>query len=259
MGSKSDPSSDGLPSYSESVRSQQHSSPRYLPQNIAAARTAVISSLLTTYITPHLHERALSGLSSTTLVLVPSNVSSLQPPGKIESKGPPDSENGLPLGTVVGFPSAESENLKMVRLHGQDNSLEFWRQLVVMQELGQQIRSHLRNSGHQVIGDNETSLQEPSSLNADWRTVQKETLGDGQVRIRVEITEICLRIENDMGCKALFGVTSSCSRLLSESRDMLQEQNKRDTPCYSSFHLQVGMLTPKCASVRDEDGQGCRC
>lgn len=190
MDLKSNPSSDGLPSYSESVRSpQQSSSPRYLPQNIAAARTALIASLITTYITPHLHESALSGLASTTLVLVPSNVSSMHPPEKVGSQ---DSSE-----TILGFPSAE--NLTMVRLHGQENSLEFWRQVAVMQELGQQMRAYLRDSGYRVIGDDETSLQAPNSSEADWRTVKNKNLGNGEVSVRVEISEICMRTENDMG------------------------------------------------------------
>ena len=87
----------------------------------------------------------------------------------------------------------------MVQLHGQENSLEFWRQLPVTQELGQQMRTHLRNSGHRVIGDNKPSLQGPKSPNADWRTVQKETLRDGEVRIQVETMDVCIRTENDMG------------------------------------------------------------
>ena len=188
MDSKSNPSSDGLPSYTESVRSpQQGSSPSYLPQNIAAARTALISSLLTTYITPHLYESALSGLSSTSLILVPSNVFALHPSGKIGSRDPSE--------TIVGFPS--TENLRMICLHGQENSLEFWRQLAVMQELGQQMRSHLRNSGYRVIEGNKTSLQ--SSPNADWRTTQKEILGNGELSVQVETRDVSLRIENDMG------------------------------------------------------------
>lgn len=198
MGSKSNPFSDGLPSYSESVRSPPISpSPSYLPQNIAAARTALISSLLTTYIAPHLHGSALSGLASTTLVLVPSNVSSLQPAGKIGSKSTSGLEDVSPREIVVGFPSGE--NLTMIRLHDQENVIEFWRQLTVIQELGQQLRTYLRNSGHQVIGGDETSLQGPNPANADWRTVQMETLGNGEVRVRVETKEICLRTENDMG------------------------------------------------------------
>ena len=87
----------------------------------------------------------------------------------------------------------------MVYLHGQENSLEFWRQLAVMQELEQQMRSHLGNSGYRVIGANETSLQGPTSPQADWRTVPKETLGNGEVSVSIQITEICLRTENDMG------------------------------------------------------------
>ena len=84
----------------------------------------------------------------------------------------------------------------MVRLHGQENRLEFWRQLAVIQELEQQLRTHLQKSGYQVI---ESSLHGPSSGYTDWSTVQKEALGDGEVKIRVDLTEICLRKENDMG------------------------------------------------------------
>lgn len=191
-------STDDLPPYSESVRSpQQYSLPSNLRQNIAAARSALIESLLTTHIIPHQQVSALSGLASTTLILIPSNVSSLQPPSQTGSKGLPGSEDGFPGETIVGFPSVE--NLTMVRLHGQENSIEFWRQLAVIQELGQQLRTHLQNSGYQVIRDNETSLHGPNSGSTDWRTVQKEALRDGEVKVRVDLTEICLRVENDMG------------------------------------------------------------
>ena len=190
MDSKASQSSDGLPTYSESVPSpQQHFSPSYLPQNIAAARTALVSSLLSTYITPHLYQSALSGISSTTLILVPSNVSSLHPSGNVGSRGPSE--------TIVGFPSAE--NLTLLHLHGHENKLEFWRQLAVLQELGQQLRTHLQNSGYHVTKDSDTGLQEPSVPSAEWRTVQEKPLGEGEVRIRVETMEICLRAENDMG------------------------------------------------------------
>ena len=87
----------------------------------------------------------------------------------------------------------------MERLHGQENGVEFWRQLAVMQELMQQLCAHLQSLGHLVIEDNEASLQGPHSPTAEWRTVQKETLGKGEVRVRVEMKEVCLRTENDMG------------------------------------------------------------
>ena len=66
-----------------------------------------------------------------------------------------------------------------------------------MQELGQQMRSHLRNSGYRVIEGNKTSLQ--SSPNADWRSAQKEILGNGELSVQVETRDVCLRTENDMG------------------------------------------------------------
>ena len=190
MDSKPSQSSDGLPPYSESVSSpQQHFSPSYLPQNITAARTSLVSSLLSTHITPHLYQSALSGISSTTLILVPSNVSSLHPSSNVGSRGPSE--------TIVGFPS--TENLTMLHLHGHENSLDFWRQVAVLQELGQQLRTHLRDSGYHVIRDSGASLQGSSSHDAEWRTVQEKTLGIGEARARVETMEICLRAENDMG------------------------------------------------------------
>ena len=198
MDSKSSSLSDGPPSYTESTSSFQHNdSPAYLPQSIAAARTAVISSLLTNYVTPHLYGSALSGLASTTLILIPSNVSSLQPPSKTGSQVFLDSKDGPPRETIVGFASAE--NLTLIRLHGQENSIEFWRQLTVIQELGQQLRSHLLNSGHRVVGDNETSIQGSNPPIADWRTVPKLDLEKEDASTRVCIMEICLRVENDMG------------------------------------------------------------
>lgn len=187
MDIKSNPS--GLPSYSESIRSPQQASSIHLPRNIVQARKALVSSLLTTYVTPHLHQNVLCGLSSTILILVPSNVSSLHPPGNLGSGGPSE--------TVVGFPSAENPTL--VCLHGQENSLEFWRQVAVRQELGQQLRTHLENSGYRVIGDNRTSIQGQISPSADWSTVHEETLKDGEANFQIETKEICLRIVNGMG------------------------------------------------------------
>ncbi len=43
-----------------------------------------------------------------------------------------------------------------------------------------------------------------TSGNADyqmcqWSTIQKESLGDGEISVQAETTEICLRTENAMG------------------------------------------------------------
>ena len=53
--------------------------------------------------------------------------------------------------------------------------------------------------------------------------------------------------------KAIFGVTSSCLRQLSKSRDLLQEQltlHISQTNYYSKLNPQMGMLTPEGASPR---------
>ena len=99
--------------------------------------------------------------------------------------------------TVIGFPCAE--NPTMIRLRGQENSLEFWRQVPVAQDLEQQLRSHLQDSGYQVIGDDRASRQKTNPPTADWSTVHKEILGDGEASFQIEIKEIFLRTENDMG------------------------------------------------------------
>ena len=87
----------------------------------------------------------------------------------------------------------------MVRLHGQENSLEFWRQVAVLQELGQQLRSYLENSGYRVIDENRASIQAQRSPSADWSTVHKKALRDGEASFQIETKEICLRTENGMG------------------------------------------------------------
>lgn len=199
-----DRSSDGLPSYSESISSA-------LPNNIASARTALISNLAETHIKPHLHSNALSGLSRTTLLVIPSNVSPLQPPqpSSSSSKGAWDSDSTFPGETIVGFP--DDENLTLIRLQGQENSLGFWCQPAVVVELEQQLRSQLQREGHRIVGGNEMaspssptlkksgSVFQRTASNAEWRTVERKSLRDGEASIEVGVKEICLRMENVMG------------------------------------------------------------
>ena len=201
-------SPDGLPSYSESITSPSTPSAT-LPQNLANARSSLILSLITTHILPHLHTTALSGLSSSTLLIIPSNISTLQPPSSNGAKDPSGQEETFRGETVVGFPSAE--NLSLVRLHGQENSLEFWRQPAVIRELEQQLRAQLRREGHRVVGDETENPKSGSNgkqsgsffkkktPSAEWQTPIVEPLGDGEVRTVVELMDATLRIENEMG------------------------------------------------------------
>lgn len=208
MAEKSDPPLSDLPSYSESIASNVYS-PGPSLNNIAAARTALIRELISTHVTLHLHSNALSGLSNTTLLIVPANVTSLQPPPSTTTKGYPGEDSIFPGETIVGFPSAE--NLTLIRLKGQENNLGFWYQPAVVSELEQQLCSDLRRQGYHVVGskvDAEPrlpvltkfgSIAPPGALSTEWRTVAKTTLAPGEVSVDVRTQDICLRIENQMG------------------------------------------------------------
>ncbi|MCJ1273422.1 hypothetical protein MMC21_001213 [Puttea exsequens] len=196
-------SSDAPPSYSDSISSPQ---PTSLPQNIAQARAALVSSLVKTHISPHLYGSTLAGLSSIILLLVPANVSSLQPQNEIKD---PSGDVKFRGESIEGFFSAE--NLTIVRLHGRENSIEFWRQPAVIRELEQQLRAQLSKDGHRVVRDDiGTSANSPSTAkpagffgkkpsSPDWKMPVVEALSEGAVRAAAEVKDICLRIENDMG------------------------------------------------------------
>lgn len=195
MAGKSEYSSDCPPSYAESTSSNLDStSPG--SNTVARARSALISTLVTTDILPRLHSNFLSGLSTSTLLIVPTNVSQLQPP---QTSGDESKDSWVPEPTflqeiVVGFPSVE--NLTLIRLQGQENNLGFWCQPIVISELEHNLRCTLQSEGHHVVG---VSGSGERTASEGWRTVKKKTLQSGEVRIEVFMKEINLRIENAMG------------------------------------------------------------
>lgn len=195
MAGKSEYSPDCLPTYAESISSNVECT--YPGSNtVARARSALISTLVTTQITPHLHSNFLSGLSTSTLLIVPTNVAQLQPPQSSgdDSKGPWVPEPTFLQETVVGFPSVE--NLTLIRLQGQENNLGFWCQPIVISDLGQNLRCTLQSEGHHVVG---VSGSEATMSSEGWRTIKKKTLQSGEIRVEVSMREINLRIENVMG------------------------------------------------------------
>lgn len=178
-------------------------------------RALSVRTLISTHIHPHLQASALSGLSRTTLLLIPSNISSLQPQPfspdpRANDKGSQAADT-FPGESVVGFSSAE--NLSLVRLHGAENTLEFWRQEAVIRHLDSQLKDDLRRGGHRILGDvkegesfepRERTRIEPLAKKAnlrsvEWRFAKEEILGPGEVSVGVELKEVCLRVENAMG------------------------------------------------------------
>ena len=204
MAEKLDQQADGLPSYSESV-SSAYSRP-LLPRNFNEARTVLISNLIDTHISTHLHSNALSGLSNTILLIVPANVSSLQPSHSSTADDKPTSNASTHAETIVGFASAENPTL--IRLQGQENSLGFWCQPAVICELQQRLGSQLKSEGYEVADSNEGSVpdtkapgstSQPTRSAADWRTTQRKRLRNGEARVEVGMQDISLRSENAMG------------------------------------------------------------
>lgn len=213
-----DLSFEALPAYSERLvpipsPSQAPTPFSSLVHSVNQTRTSNIRTLVSTYIHPHLHASALSGLSKTTLLLIPSNISSLQP-RPFSPSNPTLSANEVesdtfPGESIIGFASAE--NLSLIRLHGAENTLEFWRQEAVIRELDTQLKDELRRSGHRVVGDvaeggkgpSETSREafarKDSFRSAEWKFTKAEAVSRGEVEVGVEFREICLRVENEMG------------------------------------------------------------
>ncbi|KAL9021690.1 MAG: hypothetical protein Q9185_001054 [Variospora sp. 1 TL-2023] len=165
------------PSYSESLNAENHFTSR-------------VSTVVDLHIFPHLAVDH----ATTTIILVPSNISTL-----IASPASPLEKSE----TLVGFPS--SHNPTVIRLLGPDNRLEFWQRAAVLRELSCQLCERLRAQGFNIASNpRETRLgQTPArisgSRDVDWKTVEPRALTDGEARVSVEKEEVCLRIENDMG------------------------------------------------------------
>ncbi|EER36385.1 conserved hypothetical protein [Histoplasma capsulatum H143] len=144
---------DPAPSYEESLSSASYHkatskeipsslhSPLPLPTQLADARTQRINSILTRYVDPLLLSQGASGLYKTTFVLVPSSVSSLQDAVSNAYTTPAEPQ-------IIGFPS--SEVVKLIRLQGEENAMEFWRQPAVVAELDSAIKAKLVASGHRL-------------------------------------------------------------------------------------------------------------
>ena len=200
-----DLSSDDLPSYSETLTD---TSPPSLPQNLASVRKARIRSLLETHIKPHLLDTTLAGLSRSTLVLIPSHVPSLTPSLGNDSRDHLDRQASFPGEKIAGF--SDAGNLTLIRLQGQENSFEFWRQLPVIQELERALQEHLESD--KIVGDVDESVLPARPESRGWfkkkasassvpqqKTERFKASRDSRVKSEVELQDVSLRTENAMG------------------------------------------------------------
>ena len=198
--------------------------PQTLVSQLSNTRTKRIATIINTHILPSFSSQAQNGLHKTSLILVPSNGSTLA------SQSDPDGEE-----QIVGFPDAE--HVKLVRLEGEGYEMEFWRQTEVIKELEGSLKASLQASGHRVVegakkaapvptppvspqsepskpkkgGFFRRSSKKPeevvefsapplSSPGSMFQTViPDEPLSDGEVRVKVGISEVVVRSVSGMG------------------------------------------------------------
>jgi hypothetical protein len=234
---------EAIPTYEESVQQGARAGPATdakealghdgaasLTQQMAGVRGQRISAIITSYIDPLLQSQAAAGLFRSTLVLVPSNTESLQSPtyvtyssDVIEGSGDAISQNSEEA--VIGFPS--EDYVKLVRLHGDEYTAEFWRQPAVIAELDSTLKSRLAASGHK-IAESAPSTPAPapapapepkrgffrrkasdvkppapaspvSASDGTWRIQRPAALDPGHVRITIGIQDVSLRVVTQMG------------------------------------------------------------
>ena len=232
---------DTIPTYEESTRSGIGKSslpvlPLTLTQQLASTRHHRIDAIISAYIDPLLQSQALAGLFKTILVLVPSNTISLQRRRKsLEDiddmtggfANTTSTENGE---EVVGFRS--EDYVQLIRLHGEEYTLEFWRQPAVIKELNSSLRVRLQGSGHRMAEETTARVPQPAAVAADpetmlpktgffrrkpsknsppvpakpdplpestWRYLLDENLSPGYIRTRVELKGGVLESRNRNG------------------------------------------------------------
>lgn len=161
---------DPVPSYEESIGSSTATAwtPSTLHQQLDDTRLTRVRNILSTYVDPLLAVQGASGIYKAIFLLVPSNVDSLQQHHVADYSSSYSAPPKEP--EVVGF--SATDVVKLIRLKGEENTVEFWRQPAVMEELATNLRMRLRMSGHRVEDSTvestpppppPTTVQEPST------------------------------------------------------------------------------------------------
>ncbi|KAL8660443.1 MAG: hypothetical protein Q9202_006523 [Teloschistes flavicans] len=168
------------PPYSESLDGQLSHSARAL-------------ALIESYVLPEL-----SNHPTTIVILVPSNISTLictsQEPFK----------NTLNTGAfagekIMGFGS--DEKAAIIRLAGAENRLEYWQHEAAIANLETCLDGELKARGYQVTcGPKKNApARIAGSHESNWKPSHWQSLTEETARIMVDIDEVCIRLENEMG------------------------------------------------------------
>ncbi|KAI9836794.1 MAG: hypothetical protein M1819_000959 [Sarea resinae] len=193
-----------------------------LATKLRNVRGSRIHGLMTIHISPALEDLSLQGIHKASFVLVPSNAFPARNVREeaTDADADADADAGETSDTVaetaeeiIGYPAQEAGGLvRVVRLEGEGNTLEFWSQGIVIQELQRDLNARydavqgetskpslsIRSSaGH---FSRERSAGRPlGSSQADLRTPKERSLRPGDVRFDVRLDEVCFRSVSELG------------------------------------------------------------
>ena len=155
--------------------------------------SSIVLSAFRNEIEPRIRPAPYFEPSSTILVLIPS--ATTPPPGS-QSQAGSTTTSSTPKEKVVGFPS--SEDPLLVHLRHPEDKLDFWRRSAASKELERLLHQHLKSHGYTF---NETTIDpsKPTQPSVDWRSRTQRRLGEREASIHIELKNVCLRVENEMG------------------------------------------------------------
>lgn len=156
------PSPDTPPSYDESlIKPAQHA----IGFRIAAVQQERVQNLLAMYIDPLMECQATLGILKMAFALIPSDIPGLQDTRLVKSVNVLqeqaetfETESNPAFESIEGF--AEDENVRLVRLQGEENNARFWEQPSVVQQLEQGIRQRVEASS----GGTDDKISEPPQM-----------------------------------------------------------------------------------------------
>ena len=199
--------------------------PKTLPAALTSARADRVAELCTEHIDPTLRASAAAGLSTTTLVLVPA------PEATARSDLVAADDEALVSEEVIGLPA--SAHPQLIRLRSTAQGLRFWSQPAAVQELGATLKARLAAGGHRIYAPREVVVVVPPPALASPPAQPKKRGGffssrktepepappargmpesgerrielqdyplePGEVKVGVELKEVAVRVETDMG------------------------------------------------------------
>ena len=202
------------PAYSEKASEfstfPRTTTPATLAQSFSTARTNRIEETIVTSIYPHLESAAHRGIARTTLVLLPTDLT---------TSLDVDNKETANTATVIGFPSDES--VQLIYLPYTAGTLEFWRQTNVIPDLISRLKSVLASAGSNVrsepIEDSAISPTAPPSRGFFKRTWSKSKpvpefqgidteinstqprLVPGEIDVSGAVQDVSFRVVTEMG------------------------------------------------------------